>query len=145
MSRREALLPRTWEAWRELMLTIDALFMGVIYTFGPERLQSAGAFTEADYYLAWVGGMRFVGSVCFTLSIILIVNRFLTRVPYYSRVAFAMGAAIYFIYAILILAALIAGTSDAGAGWVHLFVISWLFFRASAESPMLPVENRYTR
>lgn len=139
-NRLGALVPRTWESWREFMLTGDAMVVGVLYTFGPKRLQSAGTFAEANRHLSAVGGMKFVGLVCFILAIVLVLNRFLSGVPYFSRVAFAAGAAIYFLYGLLIGAAVVTGKSDAGAGFFHLFVISWLFFRASAESAQLPLK-----
>jgi hypothetical protein len=135
-----ALIKRgTQQDWRihlEHLLLADALVVGAVYAFGPERLQRSGTFAVLRETVP--GGMDSVGWVAIIISALL-ASGLLMRDGRVLRIGHALGAGTYFLYALFVGVTLLPGigTADAGAGWMHLFIISWIHFRMGIASPPL--------
>jgi hypothetical protein len=125
----------TLEDQREFWLTFDALAVGLVYAFGPEALQTSGTFFYFTKFLP--GGMDFVGWTCLGLVFVLLTNRFFFHIRHGQRVAHAIGFAIFTAQTLLVVAAVLNGHAQSGAGWIHLAVVAWLHFSAAKEQPVL--------
>lgn len=126
---------RSLEDQREFWLTLDALVVGLGYAFGPEAWQTSGTFYYFNKFL--IGGMDFVGWVCLALAGLLMFNRFVLHMRNAQRVAHAFGFMIFTVQVALVVAAMISGHAQSGAGSVHLAVVAWLHFSAARERPVL--------
>lgn len=125
---------QTPEDQREFWLTVDALVVGVGYAFGPEAWQTTGTF---HFFNKWLlGGMDFVGWVCLGLASLLLFNRFILHMRNAQRLAHAFGFMIFTAQAVLIVAAMVFGYAQSGAGSIHLAVVAWLHWCAAKERPV---------
>lgn len=121
-----------WRVQRERLLALDALVIGLAYSFGPSDWQTSGTLSTLREL---PGGMRTVGHICLGLWILLVVSRAVTDGPGFARFAHAVGAGIYFLMAVAQLATLIIGTAESAGGPIHLLIIAWLHYRAGIERP----------